>query len=74
MTRNKNGRDDETISVSIAMPMWLVNEIDSACKRTDQQRSDFVRKAVRIHILQLKDTPEFWEKYTPKNPNSLVKD
>jgi len=71
---NRNGNSDETESVSISMPGWLLEEIDFARKRLDQQRSDFIRKAVRLHILMLKDTPEFWQQYTKKNPRRLVDD
>ena len=69
---NNKGNSEETESVSISMPGWLLTEIDCARKRLDQQRSDFIRKAVRLHILMLKDTPEFWEQYSKKNPHSLV--
>jgi len=73
MAKNGNGaRKNDTEGVTISMPGWLLDEIDSARARLDQQRSDFIRKAVRLYILQLKDTPEFWKEYTKKNPHSLV--
>ena len=70
----RNGNSDETETISISMPGWLLEEIDSARKRLDQQRSDFIRKAVRQHILSLKDTPEFWEQYIKRNPFKHVDD
>ena len=67
-----NGETTESISVSL--PGWLIDELDSARERLDLTRSDFMRRAVRKYILLEKDCPEFWRNYRKNHPGSHIKD
>ena len=69
-----NGNNNDTETVTVSMPGWLIEEIDDAAKRFDQSRSDFIRRGVRKYLLLIKDSPEFWEDYRKNKKKSLDKD
>ena len=68
-----NGNSNDTETVTVSMPGWLIEEIDDAAKRFDQSRSDFIRRGVRKYLLLIKDSPEFWEQYRKNKRESLDK-
>lgn len=50
-----------TEPVTISIPVWLIELIDSHATKTDRSRSAIITRAVRLYLLAQSDEPAIWK-------------